>query len=221
MENKEKILTFDCYGTLLNTRPLYDYVRKIAEKNSISPDKAENIFSAYEDRLMYGEEFIPYDKLFGQILTYCDMELNTNVFAPESNNIIEVHKSFLPFDDVMPSLKYFKEKGYKLCLMSNSTHEIMGWHMEKFEHIFDDFLVAEDTKCYKPSLNFFRIAEEKFGLKQKQHCHIAKGYWWDIVPSSKLGWNKIWVNRNNFLCGRENEKPYLTVKSLNELKNIF
>ena len=32
----DKILTFDCYGTLLNTSPLYDFVGKLAENNKLS-----------------------------------------------------------------------------------------------------------------------------------------------------------------------------------------
>ena len=35
-----KILTFDCYGTLLNTAPLYDFVGKLAESNGLSAQKA-------------------------------------------------------------------------------------------------------------------------------------------------------------------------------------
>ncbi len=41
----DKILTFDCYGTLLNTSPLYDFVGKLAENNKLSAQKAINIFS--------------------------------------------------------------------------------------------------------------------------------------------------------------------------------
>lgn len=50
-----KILTFDCYGTLLNTDILYEYVYNLAEKNSVSGNKAREKFINYEDRLMYGE----------------------------------------------------------------------------------------------------------------------------------------------------------------------
>lgn len=217
----EKILTFDCYGTLLDTSSLYNFIGNVAENHNLSKEKAIEIFSSYEDRLMYGEEFITYDKLLFEILTYCNLELNTDIFTLKYNEIIEIHKNFLPFPDVMKVLHKLKDNGYKLIILSNSTKEIMKWHLEKLENIFDGILVAEDTRCYKPNLKFFKMAEEKFNLKVKEHYHIAKGYWWDIVPATKIGWNKIWINRNRLLKGRENEKPYAMIYSLSELLNLI
>lgn len=212
-----KILTFDCYGTLLNTSPLYEYIGRTAELQNLSGAQAMAVFSAYEDRLMYGEAFIPYDRLLFEVLTYCDMELSANIFASEYDEIIKIHKDFAPFPDVAASLRILKEKGYELAIMSNSTRKIMDWHLAKLENLFDYSLVAEETKCYKPDLRFFRAAEQKFELRKKEHCHVAKGYWWDIVPAAKMGWQKIWVNRQRLLAGRSAEQPYTTVTSLAEL----
>ena len=52
-----KILTFDCYGTLLDTSNLYAYIQKIGDKKGGFGKKAVEIFHNYEDRLMYGEYF--------------------------------------------------------------------------------------------------------------------------------------------------------------------
>ncbi|MFQ7292988.1 MAG: HAD family hydrolase [Monoglobales bacterium] len=216
-----KILTFDCYGTLLDTAPLYEHIADHAAKYGLSPYKAVQIFSCYEDRLMYGEDFKPYDQLLREILDYCDMELSTDIFSSEFDRIFDIHRSFLPFEDVMSTLYILKEKGYELALMSNTTKQIMNWHLERFDYIFDDILLADETECYKPSLEFFRAAEQKFELHLKDHYHIAKGYWWDIVPAHKMGWKKIWVNRAKLVKGRDKEKPYRTIVSLYELERLL
>lgn len=215
-----KILTFDCYGTLLDTSPLYNFIGKIAEDHGLSGSKAINTFSSYEDRLMYGENFINYDELLMEILSYCNMEMDCDVFTAQYGQVLELHKDFQPFSDVLEALRKLKQNGYILAVMSNTTNKIMDWHMEKLENLFDNRLVAEDAKCYKPDLRFFQMAEKKFGLKAKEHCHIAKGYWWDIVPSCKMGWNRIWLNRTNLSHGRDTEKPYITVSTLLELPQI-
>lgn len=215
-----KILTFDCYGTLLDTSALYNFIGRLAEDNELSASKAISTFSSYEDRLMYGEDFINYDVLLMEILSYCDMEMNCDVFTAQYERVLELHRDFRPFPDVTEALRKLKLNGYKLIVMSNTTNKIMDRHMEKLENLFDDRLVAEDAKCYKPDLRFFRMAEEKFGLKAAEHCHIARGYWWDIVPAHKMGWKKIWVNRANLSHGRDADKPYITISDLRKLPQI-
>lgn len=187
----KKILTFDCYGTLLDARPLYDLIAQLAMRNHLSSGKAVEIFKAYEDRLMYSEDFVPYDQLLMEILTYCDMEMNTDIFVRAYNDVINVHQKFQPFEDVMPALCQLKEKGYQLALVSNTTEQIMEDHLFVMDHVFDYILTAGQIGCYKPQLDFFKQTEKEFCLNEKDHSHIAKGYWWDVVPASKMGWNRI------------------------------
>ena len=216
-----KILTFDCYGTLLDTEPLYRLVESIAETNGLPPEKARTIFESYEDRLMYGEDFIPYDKLLYENLTYCDMELDTDTFSRHFEDILNIHKSFEPFPDVIKTLEHLRERGYELAVMSNTTNELLNAHLERLHRVFTDCLTSEQTGCYKPSLSFFRQAEKHFSLLEKEHIHIARGYWWDIVPAAKMGWRRIWVNRGGLAKGRIQEQPYVTISSLSELETIL
>lgn len=216
----DKALTFDCYGTLLDTSPLYAHISSIAEKNGLSGDRAKSTFVHYEDRLMYGEDYIPYTDLLRYALEYCDMELNTEIFEAEWQNVLDIHKKFVPYQDVLAPLKELKNSEYHLYIMSNSMHSMMNWHLEALDHIFDDVILAEDTHCYKPRLNFFNYAQTKLGLANTKHCHIAAGYWWDIVPCSKLRWNKAWVNRRNFK-GSGRHQPYKEIHSLTELLSLM
>lgn len=101
----KKILTFDCYGTLLDTSPLYKFIGNAVSSGGIEAEKAVNVFCAYEDRLMYGEDFLPYDTLLQKILSYCDMELETTDFTLLYSRLLSVHDNFEPFPDVLPTLK--------------------------------------------------------------------------------------------------------------------
>ena len=109
----KKILTFDCYGTLLDTSSLYDLIGNIAKTNNLSSIETIHIFSNYEDRLMYGEPFISYEQLIKNVLSYCDMELKTSLFSNYYDAIMKAHQEFPVFDDVMPCLTSLKEKGYE------------------------------------------------------------------------------------------------------------
>ncbi|NSA20510.1 FMN phosphatase YigB (HAD superfamily) [Clostridium saccharobutylicum] len=41
-------MTFDCYGTLIDTKPIYDAIADIAKKNELDSKDALNIYVSYE-----------------------------------------------------------------------------------------------------------------------------------------------------------------------------
>lgn len=208
-----KFITFDCYGTLLDTSGVSDFLADLAKQHQLSATKAVAVCTNYEDRLMYGEEFHPYQELLQMILDYCDQELVTDVFHDQLPALIQVHQNFRPFPDVLPALKQLKEQGWQLILMSNTNHEIMARNRQQFDGLIDDVLLADDVHCYKPDLRFFKAAEQKYGFTDQNHVHVANGYWWDIVPATKMGWPKIWCNRNG-IKGNRREAPYQEISSL-------
>lgn len=216
----DRFLTFDCYGTLLDTSGISKFLTKIANENGLSAEKAVAIYTNYEDRLMYGEEFHPYQELLQMILDYCDQELATDVFHDKLAELIAVHKAFRPFPDVVPALKQFKNEGWQLILMSNTNHDIMDSNRQQFEGLIDDVVLADDVHCYKPDLHFFKAASDEYGFTNDNHVHIANGYWWDIVPCTKIGWKKIWCNREG-IKGNKREAPYQEVHSLAEIDQSF
>ncbi len=70
---------------------------------------------------MYGEEFYPYQ------------ELAIDVFHNKLDELIEVHKAFRPFPDVVQPLKKFKSEGCQLILISNTNHDIISSNSQQFE----------------------------------------------------------------------------------------
>lgn len=44
-----KILTFDCYGTLINTDPLYQWLENLAFSVGLDPKKVRTAYEHYED----------------------------------------------------------------------------------------------------------------------------------------------------------------------------
>ena len=150
-----KILTFDCYGTLINTQPILDLISDIAEENDLNFKYAVNTYVSYEDRLMYGESYIPYDKLIKKVLEYCDMELNSDIFSKSYDKIISVHKELQPFKEVVETLKKIRKMDYELAIMSNSVHDIMDCNLNALGNIFDYVFLAEEIHAYKPQLEFF------------------------------------------------------------------
>lgn len=214
----DKILTFDCYGTLIDTSPFYNEIGKIGEELGLDSKKIVDTFINYEDRLMYGESFRKLSEIIYEALEYCEFEMNCTGIRDKFECLIEKHRNLLPFNDVKNTLKLLKSQGYRLAVLSNSEWSIMDYNLKVLETKFDYVFLAEDIKYYKPRLEFFKKVNQEIVENKESHIHIAAGFWWDIVPSAYMNWNKIWVNRKgNF--GIKKYQPYIEIRKLDEIFN--
>lgn len=144
---------------------------------------------------MYERDFKPFDALALEVLRSMDSELGVDVFERNADILWNAYKDFQPFEDVLPVLEQLKADGWALIVLSNTCPQLMERHLKALDGLIDETLIASQTRCYKPVLSFFEQAEEKFGLDNACHIHVAAGYWWDILPSKKMDWDAIWVSR--------------------------
>lgn len=202
------ILTFDCYGTLLDTTPIKQLLMQLARKCKRNEKTVVNTYSSFEDRLMYGETIVPYENLIQRDLEYLDMIFGTALFfQKQAKLVVQAYHQLRLFPEVMSVLQQLKEKQHTLLLMSNASIDIMADNAATLGYLFDDIFLPEQTGCYKPTLAFFQYVDHQIGHSTKQHVHIAKGFWWDIVPCTKMGWQKVWINREH-LNGMTRYQPY-------------
>lgn len=213
------LLTFDCYGTLIDTSAFWKELEAIALEQGINKTLMVNTYGNFEERLMYGEGiFTVYSDLIYKTLQYCEMELGVEKLTDHYDRLIKVHRDLSPFPEVIDTLKSLKSKGYQTAIMSNSDWNIMRYNLESLEHDFDAVYLAEDLHAYKPQLSFFEQVHSK--LSTNHHVHIAAGFWWDMVPAQRMNWRRIWVNRQS-KKGLQNCMPYGEVSELNEVINYL
>lgn len=214
------ILTFDCYGTLIDTQPLVHEIGSIAQEAGISRESAETAFQVNEARVMYGEPYQNYPKVIEHILQHCDTQFGSDVFQKEYQRIMDTICHFKAFPEVKAVLEELKNAGHHLYLLSNSHKEIMAHHLTQLGNPFEYEFLADELHCYKPQYEFFRYTEDQLQLHPDTHCHIAEGYFWDIIPASRFRWNTIWVNRNHMM-GNQRGGRYQEVADLTEVFSLI
>lgn len=210
-------LTFDVYGTLLNTAPKKAAIKKIATDNNFDPEIAYNAYEASEDHCVYGDEYSDWDQKIKRALFWADLTLNTSFFNTDESyqRIIDAYNSYQPFPEVLDTLKKMKERGYTIVIMSNSANVLMDVNRKALGDLFEHCILAQESKAFKPSLKFFNYVHNKLDFDNNDHTHIAQGVWADIFPATQMGWNKIWVNRGNERTSSEFE-PYHVVSNLSQ-----
>ena len=94
----------------------------------------------------------------------------------------------------------FLARGEKMQLtytVANTDRAIMTHTLRQLDGIeFDEVVVAEDVRQYKPGHGPFRRALELVRVPASQVLHVAFGYKYDIGPAQELGMHTAWVNRH-------------------------
>lgn len=220
---KNRAVTFDLYGCLLNFRLIPHFVGQVARERKLSPELAEMYFNLYYSRVMYGENIKSYRSLLARVLSYVDMEMDTtNVFTGCLDELYLMHADLRPTPEVMDTLSYLKHKNIQMFILSNSDKFLTHKVMEIFPSFFDDkhIITVDETLCFKPNLDYFKAAADKFKLRSFDHFHVSSNYFTDVVPARTLHWDTIYINRRKTGVLQECV-PDMMIPSLKDLKDAM
>jgi 2-haloacid dehalogenase len=221
--SKIRLLSFDCYGTLIDWRKsVLDILEPFFKEHTISFSR-DRLFTAFleADRRLTGAAYIPYREILAEIVRLMSTDLQVSI-PPRSRYILsEKFDRWLPFPDTVESLRVLKDH-YKLAILSNVDDDLFSITRELLGVDFDFVVTAGQLRSYKPSHENFIRAQEKFGMELEEILHVAQSVFHDIRPSNKLGWNNVWLNRY-----KESERtdpmefPDLEVPDLESLVRIL
>lgn len=193
--NNFRVLTFDCYGTLIDWESgILNALKPVFVEHHvrISQDDALELFGELE--WAEQEEYKRYYLVLENVLKTMGTRLG---FSPSPSEIRAFGQSvadWSPFPDTVDALLALKQK-YKLCILSNVDDELFAHSAKKLQVPFDDVITAQQCGSYKPALNNFRVAAGRVGVPKKQWLHVAQSLFHDIAPANKMGLRTVWVNR--------------------------
>lgn len=128
-----------------------------------------------------------------------------------------------PYEDTISTLSYLADKGYRLCLVTD-TDGTLGIKKNRiarqaFRHFFEVVIIAgEDTKHTKPDPEPYKLAAERLGVKPNECAFVGDKPFTDIKGAKSVGMLTILVYRRPW---PSTEKAEYTVKSLHEICDIL
>ncbi|XP_077986262.1 haloacid dehalogenase-like hydrolase domain-containing protein 3 [Glandiceps talaboti] len=95
--------------------------------------------------------------------------------------------------DVVPKLK---DKGFKLCAVSNADARFRNV-LEELDVMkyFDDVILSSEVKSYKPNPEIFKLALERLGVKSSESIHIGDSLENDYKGATNIGMSAYLVDR--------------------------
>jgi 2-haloacid dehalogenase len=214
--NQFEVLTFDCYGTLIDWESgILSALKELvtANQKQLSDDKLLELFAQFESEAESGP-YIKYREVLKQVVVKIGDKLDFTPTETELNSLGESLKNWQPFPDTVPALKALKPK-YKLGIISNIDEDLFAESAKHLQVEFDYLITAETAKSYKPSLNNFQVALQEIGAKKEKILHVAQSIYHDVNTAKSLGLSTVWVNRRQ---GKEGSGATLPANSTPDLE---
>ena len=222
-----EILTFDCYGTLINWEAgLLAALHRILSAHSKRIDDAALLehYGEFEQRAEQ-PPFQPYREVLGSVVGQFGTELGFAPTADEVRSLADSLPTWKPWPDTVAALRQLKTQ-FRLAILSNVDDDLFAGTGPQLEVAFDEVVTAQQAQAYKPSLKLFELALRRIKAPAHRVLHVGQSIYHDVVPAQALGLATVWVNRPSARPGvgavkSADAKPDMTVASLAELAAVI
>lgn len=197
-----KVLTFDCYGTLIDwesgmVAALEPLVSKVAPR--LSRNAILEAHARHESSQQLQTPAKTYRELLPIVYKRLAEEWGVAVSWSECVAYGMSIANWPAFPDTIEALRYLKQH-YKLVILSNVDNESFSHSSRRLGVAFDAIFTAEDVGSYKPSLrNFdYMLAKlEGMGVAKRSILHTAESLFHDHKPANQAGLASCWIWRRH------------------------
>ncbi|MRG55316.1 haloacid dehalogenase type II [Phyllobacterium sp. SYP-B3895] len=223
LKPKAEVVTFDCYGTLVQWFEVLQQEIEVAlAKQRASKASASSIldsFSAQGRRLTAERPYRLYKDILRIGFAAAFAEHGLTPSEDEIERIASSPMSMGPHPEVPDVLRRLRER-YKLAIFTNSDDDLIAPTVARIGVPFDYVITAEQAQAYKPSRQLFEYAYHRMDVTPDQTVHVAMGMYWDMKARHELGLRGIWVNRRGE-TGNPDWLPYAEVSDLNGAADLL
>ena len=221
--NRFEILTFDCYGTLINWEDgILRCLHRILAAHGKDTDDV-TILQLYGDFEVHAEQgaYRRYRDVLQSVVRQFGEQLGFTPTEPEAHSLPESLPNWKPWPDTVSALFELQSR-FRLAVVSNTDDDLFAATQPQLGVEFDQVITAQQARAYKPSLKIFELALNRVGVPAYRILHVGQSVYHDVLPAQSLGLATVWVNRPSARAGvgavkAADARPDLQVASLAEL----
>jgi 2-haloalkanoic acid dehalogenase type II len=197
-----KVLTFDCYGTLINWESgLIEALKPLTAR--LSPPLTRNEILEAHARLESAQQRHTPSMRYSDLLAVVYKRLAEEWRQPASWSACQDYgqsvRNWPAFEDSAAALAYLKQH-YKLVVLSNVDNSSFVQSNAKLNVVFDAVFTAEDIGSYKPDRRNFDYMLEHLahlGFAKSDILHTAESLYHDHQPANACGLASCWIYRRS------------------------
>ncbi len=218
---KIKAIIFDAYGTLFDVNSAAE---KCKDKIGDKWEGFANYWRTTQLEYTWLRSLMNRHKDFWQVTEdSLDKSMKAyNIDLSMREELLRLYKILSPYEEVKETLKNFKDRNYKLAILSNGTPSLLKELVKSnnLDDLFDDIFSIEKVGIYKPHSKVYDLPIKKYNLEKNEIVFLSANSW-DVSGGGNYGFNAIWVNRNKNIFDNLDYKPDYEIENLSELMGII
>ncbi len=197
-----KVLTFDCYGTLIDWETgIFTALKALLAKlpKPLARDAALENFARHESAQEVETPTMVYSALLNAVHRRLAREWNVAASDGEHDAFGQSVGEWPAFPDSAEALAYLK-RHYKLVILSNVDRASFARSNARLGVTFDAIYTAQDIGTYKPDARNFAFMIEKLaalGHPKRDILHTAQSLFHDHAPATAAGLATAWIDRRH------------------------
>lgn len=207
-----KILSFDCYGTLIDWETgLLAAFKPWRDRSGVNVD-TDTLLEAFARHETSQQSETP-TMLYPEVLAKVLERIGTEFGAPPNEDEMKRFGQSIPdwpaFPDSGPALTYLHEV-YQLIILSNVDRVSFAASAAKLGVDFDAVYTAQDIGSYKPDVRNFDYLIDQVGARgydKGDILHVAQSLYHDHGPARSRGLASAWIDRRGDQTGGGATKP--------------
>jgi 2-haloacid dehalogenase/putative hydrolase of the HAD superfamily len=220
---RDRVLTFDCYGTLIDWESgiAGAFASAAARAGRPAPDRRAvlDAYAAAEAEVEAGP-WRPYREVLTAAAARAAQALGWAVDETGARFLAESLPSWTPFPDTNPALERLAGR-FRLGILSNVDEDLLAATRRHLSVEWDLVVTAEAVRSYKPAHAHWIEARRRLGAAARRWTHVAQSHGHDVVPAVELGVPVVWVNRTGVRLDDAAVRPDHEVRSLAEAADLL
>jgi 2-haloacid dehalogenase len=201
------VLTFDCYGTLIDWESgMFEALKPLTSKlrEPLTRDQVLEAHAKHESFQQLQTPTMRYSQLLAIVCKRLAEQWRIPYSWAECVAYGQSISNWPAFPDSAEALKYLKQQ-YKLVILSNVDNQSFSASNEKLGVAFDAIYTAEDIGAYKPDRRNFAFMLERLkddlGLQKSEVLHTAESLFHDHRVANEFGLASAWIYRRHGQTG--------------------
>jgi 2-haloacid dehalogenase/putative hydrolase of the HAD superfamily len=197
MATQFDVITFDCYGTLIDWESgIAGAFLRAASADGVTLER-DAVLRAYAEteEVVEREQYRPYADVLTETAARVANACGWPLAYERATFLASSLPDWRPFPDTNAALERLRGAGYKLGILSNIDDALLAATRRHFTVDFDVVVTAQQVRSYKPRHAHFLTARQRF-IGDQRWLHAAQSNVHDIVPANALGIPSAWINRH-------------------------